>query len=77
MTDRYNALVVVLDEGLRQYDAEKLMAAIRLLGGVTAVDTYASVQVQIAAARAKAKLQQAKVEKQLLDAGLDIQLLTD
>lgn len=38
MTDRYNALTVVLDQDIRDDDAEKLMQAILQLRGVISVD---------------------------------------
>jgi len=37
MTDRYNALVVVLDHDIRDDDAEALLNAIRMLKGVLSV----------------------------------------
>lgn len=37
MTDRYNALVVVLDRDIREDDAEFLISAIKMLRGVASV----------------------------------------
>lgn len=37
MTDRYNALIVVLEENIRSDDAENLLTAIRQLRGVLSV----------------------------------------
>jgi hypothetical protein len=38
MSDRYHSLTVVLDEPMRDDDAEKIMNAIRCLRGVVAVE---------------------------------------
>jgi predicted proteasome-type protease len=57
MTDRYNALTVVLDRDIREDDAELLINAIRMLRGVLAVDPHVSnVQDHVAAARVKREL---------------------
>lgn len=37
MTDRYNALVVVLDRDLRDDDAQSIISAIEMIKGVSAV----------------------------------------
>lgn len=37
MTDRYNAITVVLDHDIREDDAESLLNAIRMLRGVLSV----------------------------------------
>lgn len=42
MTDRFNALVVVLDRDIRSDDAEPLIAAIKMLRGVLSVTPHAS-----------------------------------
>lgn len=38
MTDRYNTLTVALDRDIREDDAEHLIAAIKMLKGVLAVE---------------------------------------
>lgn len=42
MTDRINAITVVLDKDMRVDDAESLLAAIRQLRGVLSVDPHVS-----------------------------------
>ena len=37
MTDRYNAIVVVLEKDTREDDAESLLSAIRMMRGVLSV----------------------------------------
>ena len=38
MTDKYNAVVVVLEENIRSDDAKDLLNAIRMIKGVTSVE---------------------------------------
>lgn len=57
MTDhhRSRSYVVVLDEDLRQEDVPTLMAAIGLLRGVAAIETYgADIQTEVANMQATA-----------------------
>lgn len=57
MTDRYNALTVVLDRDIREDDAEMLINAIRMLRGVLTVDPHvADIGDHVAAARVKRDL---------------------
>jgi len=42
MTDRYNALTVVLDRDIRDDDAEAILTAIRMVRGVMSVDPIVS-----------------------------------
>lgn len=42
MTDRYNALTVVLDRDIREDDAESILAAIRMVRGVLSVTPHVS-----------------------------------
>lgn len=57
MTDRINALIVVLEDSIRVDDAEPLMAAIRQLRGVAAVGVnVADHDSYIAYSLARAKL---------------------
>lgn len=42
MTDRFNALTVVLERDIREDDAEPLIAAIRQLRGVLSVEPHVS-----------------------------------
>ena len=54
MTDRYNALTVVLEHDIRDDDAEDLLAAIRQLRGVLSVSGNVSdLDAHIAQARAR------------------------
>jgi hypothetical protein len=55
MTDRINALTVVLKDDIREDDVEPLMNAIRLLQGVVSVNLHvADIGSHIAKERAKA-----------------------
>lgn len=55
MTDRINALTVVLAEDIREDDVEPLIQAIGLLRGVLSVKSYVvDLQAHIAKERAKA-----------------------
>lgn len=55
MTDRINALTVVLKDDVREDDVEPLMNAIRLLQGVVSVSMHvADIGGHIAKERAKA-----------------------
>ena len=57
MTDRYNALTVVLSEDIREDDAEPLMAAIRMMKGVQSVKGHiATIDSHIAEQRARLEL---------------------
>ncbi len=57
MTDRYNALTVVLDRNIREDDAEQLINAIRMLRGVLSVDPHVSdLNDHVAAMRVKRDL---------------------
>lgn len=54
MTDRFNALTVVLEKDIREDDAEVLMSAIRQLRGVLSVTgEISSVSDSVAYERAK------------------------
>lgn len=54
MTDRYNALVVVLEEDIREDDAEGLINAIRHLRGVLSVEgNVRSIESSVAEQRAR------------------------
>lgn len=54
MTDRYNALTVVLEQDMRDDDAEALLSAIRQLRGVLSVTgNVADMDSYISDARAK------------------------
>ena len=54
MTDRFNALTVVLENDIRSDDAEVLLSAIRQLRGVLSVSgNVTSIDVHIAQERAK------------------------
>lgn len=64
MSDRFNALTVVLDKDIRSEDAEPLMAAIRQLKGVLSVQgNVSSFETAVAEAR---------VRRQLADALFDV-----
>lgn len=53
MTDRINALTVVLEADIREDDAEPLIAAIRQMRGVLAVDGHVrTIEAHIERARA-------------------------
>lgn len=57
MTDRYNALTVVLDRDIRSDDAEAIINAIRQIRGVLAVDPHvADMADHVAVARVRAEL---------------------
>jgi hypothetical protein len=57
MTDRYTALTVVLDEDIREDDADGLLTAIRQLRGVLDVTPHvANSETQIAIQRARSEL---------------------
>lgn len=57
MTDRYNALTVVLDRDIREDDAEQLINAIRMLRGVLTVDPHvANIGDHVASMRVKREL---------------------
>lgn len=57
MTDRYSAIVVVLDKDLQEDDAERLMQSIRLLDGVVGVGGHVGdIDRQVAATRSKAEI---------------------
>lgn len=57
MTDRYNQLVVVLEEDVREDDAQALMNAIRMLRGVISVEGNVVASADYAATiRAKFEL---------------------
>lgn len=59
MTDRYNALTVVLERDIREDDARALIAAIRLLRGVLSVNGNVSdLEAHIADERARHDLGQ-------------------
>ena len=54
MTDRYNALTVVLEHDIRDDDAEALLAAIRQLRGVLSVSgNIADLDAHVAQDRAR------------------------
>lgn len=54
MTDRYNALTVVLEKDMREDDAEQLLCAIRQLRGVLSVSgNVADLTDHIAQERAR------------------------
>lgn len=56
MAERFNGFLVVLEEDIREDDAQSLMNAIRHLRGVLSVaGNVASVSDHIATARAKAE----------------------
>jgi hypothetical protein len=57
MTDRFNALTVVLDHDIRDEDAEPLIAAIKMLKGVLSVHPHVSGSTDLVAEdRAKYEL---------------------
>ena len=57
MTDRYNALTVVLDKNMRQDDAEGLIQAIEMMRGVASVKpNVADVESHIAYEKARNEL---------------------
>ena len=57
MTDRFNALTVVLESDIREDDAQALMSAIRLLHGVIEVKGNVSDPLQLVCdARARREL---------------------
>lgn len=59
MTDRYNALTVVLERDIREDDAELLINAIRMLRGVLSVNPNVSdLQDHVAIMRVKRELTQ-------------------
>lgn len=59
MTDRYNALTVVLERNIRDDDAETILAAIRMIKGVHSVTgNVADVESHIAEERARHELGQ-------------------
>lgn len=59
MTDRYNAVTVVLEQDMREDDAESLINAIRHLRGVISVTgNVTEVADHIAQSRARRELEQ-------------------
>ena len=59
MTDRYNALTVILDRDIRSDDAEEIINAIKMIRGVLKVKPHvADMSDSIADARVKAELTQ-------------------
>ncbi len=63
MTDRYNALTVVLEENIRDDDAEALISAIRQLRGVLDVKpNVADVNSMVADSRARLELLDALIQ---------------
>jgi uncharacterized protein YeeX (DUF496 family) len=63
MTDRYNALTVVLEENIREDDAEALIAAIRQLRGVQdVVPNVADINSVVADSRARLELLDALIQ---------------
>ncbi len=57
MTARYNALTVVLEQDIRDDDAERLLDAIRMLRGVAGVSgNVASIESHVAEMRARMEL---------------------
>lgn len=59
MTDRYNALTVILESDMRDDDAESLLAAIRQLRGVASVQPHVADYVAaMAEERARRELGQ-------------------
>lgn len=57
MTDRFNALVVVLEKDMRDDDAEALLIAIRQLRGVASVEgNVADMASHIARVQARTEL---------------------
>lgn len=49
MTDRYNAIIVVLDKDIRDDDAQPLLTAIRMLKGVQSVEPHVSDPSEVVA----------------------------
>lgn len=63
MSDRYNALIVTLEQPIKDEDAADLMTAIRQLRGVATVDgNVADLESYIAFARARSELSQKLLE---------------
>jgi len=59
MTDRYNALTVVLDRDIRDDDAECILNAIRMIKGVRSVTgNVADMESHIAEQRVRHELEQ-------------------
>ncbi len=57
MTDRYGAFIVVLEQNLREDDAEPVIAAIEQLRGVLSVTPHVvSIEAQIAEGRVRDEL---------------------
>lgn len=57
MTDRYHALTVVLENNIREDDAQPLIIAIKMLRGVLSVEPHLSnIDVHVAEDRARHKL---------------------
>lgn len=57
MTDRFNALIVVLEKDIREDDAQAIIAAIGQLRGVLSVKgNVADIQTQIAQDRVRHEL---------------------
>lgn len=57
MTDRYNAFLVVLEQDLREDDAEATLTALKQIKGVLSVEPHvASFEDHIAEARVRAEL---------------------
>jgi hypothetical protein len=57
MTDRFNALVVALDNDIREDDAQVLTSAIKQLRGVLSVEGHvASIDSMVAQERARQEL---------------------
>lgn len=59
MSDRYNALVVVLEKDMRDDDAQAIINSIRMIRGVLSVEPkVVDIQVHVAEMRARADLGQ-------------------
>jgi len=57
MTDRYNALTVVLESDIREDDAGPIIIAIRMIRGVLSVEPHVvDIDTHIAEDRARARL---------------------
>lgn len=57
MTDRYNALTIILESDIRDDDAQPLIEAIKQLRGVLSVEPYlATPEEAIAEARVRSEL---------------------
>lgn len=68
MTDRYNAIIVVLDRDIRDDDAEPLLNAIRMMRGVASVEPQVSGYSADYAARRRLALElEAKISALIAD----------